>query len=520
MENKDHKGGFEIFLKEKADQYKLYPSEKVWSNLNSRLHPGKRWPYLGVAIIFLGLGIGGKVYDSKFNSQSDKGISHAITYPLSGLAKSSGLVSNQSVTNSGNNASAKLTSQKGEYHLPGSQPQITESASDRLTIQEQEYNTNQQPGNKLKTPVEEVQSSGLPSGAAITTFQSHEGVINADLIKVQTPNPSVQSSFQTNTLETGSLILSEPVFDAAQETEKIARKQDRASVHDKTMPASYFSLQQASIQQSKIPESAAILNKNIAEANTTAIKVLKPGKNRLGLQLYFTPTISYRKLSGTASKYNNFNSGVNYYSTLGYPRDVNSAVSHVPSMGMELGTAFVYSLKKWFRLKGGLQLNYSQYLINAYNYSAEIAPLSAGGIGHTEINALSFLRNFNGYSKTMLHNEHFMISIPIGAEVSVIGKGRVHFNVAATLQPGLMLDNQAYMISTNLKNYAKEPSLNRNFNLSSAAEAFLSIKSGSLTWVLGPQIRYQLLSSYKPNYPIKEHLYDYGFKVGMTKTLR
>ncbi len=68
MESNEHKDGFEIFLKEKADSYKMYPSEKVWANLNEQLHPRKKWPYLVVAAIFLGLGFGGKIYDTRYNA--------------------------------------------------------------------------------------------------------------------------------------------------------------------------------------------------------------------------------------------------------------------------------------------------------------------------------------------------------------------------------------------------------------------------------------------------------------------
>jgi hypothetical protein len=229
--------------------------------------------------------------------------------------------------------------------------------------------------------------------------------------------------------------------------------------------------------------------------------------------------VSYRNLYGTENK--------NSYSNLmllrylqGKPDDINSAVSQSPSVGMELGTAMVYNVSKHLRLKGGLQVNYSQYNINAYNYSAEIAPLNAAGVGHTEIKAISYHRNFDGYSEAHLKNEHFSISVPLGAELMVIGNKNVAFNIGGTLQPGLMLNNQAYMLSTNLKNYAKVPSLYRSFNVNTALEAFITVKMGSLRWNVGPQFRYQLLSSYKQNYPLKEHLYDYGFKVGLTKILR
>jgi hypothetical protein len=38
--------------------------------------------------------------------------------------------------------------------------------------------------------------------------------------------------------------------------------------------------------------------------------------------------------------------------------------------------------------------------------------------------------------------------------------------------------------------------------------------------MLGPQVRYQVLSSYKDKYPIREYLIDYGFKLGIQKTLK
>jgi hypothetical protein len=76
------------------------------------------------------------------------------------------------------------------------------------------------------------------------------------------------------------------------------------------------------------------------------------------------------------------------------------------------------------------------------------------------------------------------------------------------------------MLSTNLNNYAKENSLNRNFNINSSAEVFLTLQKAGLKWTFGPQIRYQLLSIYKKEYPIIEHLKDFGFKIGLSKTIK
>jgi hypothetical protein len=108
----------------------------------------------------------------------------------------------------------------------------------------------------------------------------------------------------------------------------------------------------------------------------------------------------------------------------------------------------------------------------------------------------------------------------LGVELTVVGNSKVSFNIASTIQPTYVINNQAYLVSTNLKNYAQEPSLYRKWNVNTGAEAFMSINTGTFKWVIGPQFRYQLLSSYKDKYPIKEHLLDFGFKVGVNKTLK
>jgi hypothetical protein len=239
-------------------------------------------------------------------------------------------------------------------------------------------------------------------------------------------------------------------------------------------------------------------------------------------QIYFAPSVSYRRLEGQASKYvfpyNSFAYSANY----GFARDVNDAVRHRPAMGMEFGTALLYPLSRNLRVKAGLQLNYNAYQVEAYSYVPEIAPFGSNGPGSfaNSVNTTAYYRNFNGFDKTMLKNAHMMISVPLGIEVSLIGNSRVKFNVASTIQPTYVINNEAYLISTNLKNYAQEPSLYRKWNVHAGAEAFLSINTGSFSWVLGPQFRYQILSSYKEKYPIREHLMDFGFKIGVNKTIR
>jgi hypothetical protein len=113
-----------------------------------------------------------------------------------------------------------------------------------------------------------------------------------------------------------------------------------------------------------------------------------------------------------------------------------------------------------------------------------------------------------------------MLSIPFGVDYRVVGNDKLNFSVGTTIQPTFVFANYSYLISTNLRNYAKEPSLNRHWNINSALEANLNIDKGGYKWSIGPQFRYQLLSSFKEKYPITENLTDFGIKVGVIKTIK
>jgi len=56
----------------------------------------------------------------------------------------------------------------------------------------------------------------------------------------------------------------------------------------------------------------------------------------------------------------------------------------------------------------------------------------------------------------------------------------------------------------------------RRWNVNTGAEIIVGIKSGKTRWQIGPQVRYQTLSSFKDKYPVKENLFNFGLKAGVT----
>jgi len=60
---------FEEFLKQKSDQYKMYPSDRVWNNVYSSLHGRKKWWALGFTLFLMGAGllVGKELLVSNYN---------------------------------------------------------------------------------------------------------------------------------------------------------------------------------------------------------------------------------------------------------------------------------------------------------------------------------------------------------------------------------------------------------------------------------------------------------------------
>jgi hypothetical protein len=254
------------------------------------------------------------------------------------------------------------------------------------------------------------------------------------------------------------------------------------------------------------------------ESVINSYKAKTPGK-RLAFQFYFTPTVSYRKLSENKSflqsqpAINN----PNYTPALIY--DVNNVVTHKPNMGIELGLAMKYPLARKMKLRGGLQFNVNRYDIKAYNAITSVATIVLNGRSSNRadsLNALSRYSNATGYKSNWIENYYLQISAPVGVEFKLNNDKQVEFGIATTIQPTYVLGDRAYLISTNYKSYAEVPQLVRRWNVNTALETFVGYSTGKLNWQVGPQVRYQLLSSFINKYPVKENLFDFGLKVGIS----
>jgi len=413
-------------LKEKSDQYLLYPSDRVWSNIQKELHPNNNWRYLSLTVLFLFIA------------------SVSIHVKKNEIAKS------------------RFVEQPNLYAYIG-----TPSTS----LQ----------NNTLDLPV--IFIPGQATKPAINTASQNQ------LAQRLTPAIQLERNFQ---LDIPTSIGNRP----------------------SALPLLSAITQQTVTQKEEKKHS---LSETIDLVVTTAKKISKD----IRWQVYGGPSVGYRRLEGQATR-NIYQYAVYSLSTNAvFARDVKDVVNHKPAMGFELGTAMIYPLSKRINIRTGVQANYSQYQIKAFSSVPEIATYAVNNSNSSTgaLSAVSMYRNDAGLSPATIQNEHYMISLPVGIDYRVTGNDKLNFSVGSSIQPTYVFANYSYLLSSNLQNYAKEPSLNRTWNVNGAVEASINFEHKGYRWSVAPQFRYQLLSSFKDKYPIKENLMDMGIKVGIIKTI-
>ena len=457
FDNKD----FEQFLKQNADQYRMYPSEKVWKEIHNSLHSRRRWA-VGIASSLLLITGAIVTWMMVLNPGTDKNTiaahKESITTPV--------LTENTS-------------------------PVKTVAPVLKITNTTNSISLNKIPSILLESPVEQESPDFINDKevASITNLLSRQPVSLKDddnLISLDNNSPDFLSKSNIPSFVVSPDRTERKLLDPIVEMRLVAVPiQLPASSLSKSGPA-------------ETPQKTSF-------------------KKKLIFQLYFTPGISYRRLTENKEVILAASGSPTSIPTNIALQDVKNVVTHKPDIGFELGLAAKYLLSKRFSVKTGLQFNVNKYDIRAFSYAGEPATIAIQGDPYQQtVTRVSYYRNSSGYRPNWLTNVYFSISMPVGAELKILNTKKIDLGFGITAQPTYLLDNRAYMISTDFKNYVKVPDLIRRWNVNTGAELILGIRSGKTRWQIGPQIRYQALSSFKDKYPVKENLFNFGLKAGVT----
>jgi Outer membrane protein beta-barrel domain len=244
-----------------------------------------------------------------------------------------------------------------------------------------------------------------------------------------------------------------------------------------------------------------------------------PGKGRILLQFTLTPTVNYRSLSGGSYPIPKNAEGAPLPSS--HPEGVQNWVNLSPGFGFEFGSNVIYRVTRNLSIKGGLQFGFTRYQMPAYASKTQQSNTLETYYGYytDSLNSMATSGNYPGKTTQTITNNFYQLAVPLGFELRILGNEQLQFNIAATIQPSYLLNTDSYMLSSDYSLYNKQPSVYRRWNLSGEVEAFLSYQTGPLRWQIGPEFRYQMLSTYNATYPINENVKGYGLKIGITKAL-
>jgi hypothetical protein len=457
FDNKD----FEQFLKQNADQYRMYPSEKVWKEIHNSLHSRRRWA-VGIASSLLLITGAIVTWMMVLNPGTDKNIiaahKEAITTPVLSEKRS---------------------------------PIKTVAPVLKITNTINSISLNKIPSILLESPIEE-ESPDFINDKEVTTLSN---LLSRQPVSLKDDDNLIPLDNNSSDVLSKSNI---PSFVVSEN--RAERKLLRPIVETRlvAMPIQLSTLSLSKSNPAETPQKIGF-------------------KKKLVFQLYFTPGVSYRRLTENKEVILAASGSPSSIPTNIALQDVKNVVTHKPDIGFELGLAAKYLLSNRFSIKTGLQFNVNKYDIRAFSYAGENATIAIQGDPYQQsVTRVSYYRNSSGYRPNWLTNVYFSISMPVGAELKVLNAKKIDLGFGITAQPTYLLDNRAYMISTDFKNYVKVPDLIRRWNVNTGAELILGIKSGKTRWQIGPQVRYQVLSSFKDKYPVKENLFNFGLKAGVT----
>jgi hypothetical protein len=187
-------------------------------------------------------------------------------------------------------------------------------------------------------------------------------------------------------------------------------------------------------------------------------------------------------------------------------------------LGFKAGVEMAYKFSGKFGLITGANINYSSYS----NISNFIHPTYANLIliensGVYQRNYLTHYGNGQSPSQISLTNYNLEISVPVGLQYKIWENGKTQIDLSSVIEPSTVLKSDAFIISSDGRYYVNDPSLIRKFNVGAAFGSYINFSGKKIKWHIGPDFRYQLLSTYKNIYPSKEHFIDYGIRIGISK---
>ena len=188
-------------------------------------------------------------------------------------------------------------------------------------------------------------------------------------------------------------------------------------------------------------------------------------------------------------------------------------------LGLEAGAQASYKLSAKWDFITGFDIRYSGYNVISNLVHPTFAKLSFRDKTGLEYSKTYITHYGNGMTQNQINllNYSLQASIPVGLQYHIWQDKNVQVNLLSAVDVSAVLKDNAYLISSDGRYYVKDPSLSRPVNMGINFNPNIVLSGQKIKWHLGPSVRYQLFSRYKNNYLSKEHLVDYGIRIGISK---
>ncbi|CAN5669401.1 hypothetical protein BH10BAC2_BH10BAC2_44770 [soil metagenome] len=497
MGNRLYDNEFENFLKDQANQHRMYPSDQVWRNIQGEVHGYRKWPALTVIAVFIiaALVVGTVAVKPRTELLTQQTTQVPVIEKTQPITK-------EPVSLEANKVYA------GHLSVNNITQETIEKVKETIRINETESlliassNEQQQINNNVVISVN-TSEKNIDKTSIVTEEQ--QGLKPADKEEVIAVAKNFDAAFHTAVLPDSRFIFSNNLgFVNTNYNFSNAVYKDEFSF----VRTNNSNLLNVELAPSKPAQSGSPLSR------------IGKRSSKLDFQFYVAPSISYRRLlddaEGTLSK--SYVTAIPYESN--YVVDLNQAIQHRPAAGYEVGFSLGYNLGKKFAVRSGMQFNTRQYNIDAFVHSAEPATVSlSANNSNLVLNTVSGFRNIDGSKPIELKNRYYEISVPIGIDWRPVNK-KFAWGIAASIQPTYTFDKEPFIITSNFKNYADGSQLMRNWNINANVETYLGYNTGKYRWQIGPQLRYQLMPTMANSFPIREYPVDLGIKLGLIRSLR
>ncbi len=540
MEHNFYNDDFERLLKEKSDEFRMYPSKRVWHSIYNNLHPGRKWPSIAIslflisALFFVGYWNNTSKQENIAVQSQAKGNDNLLVNTVSQNntiavlpIKNNALVSNASLLPVDINNTLSTKKQPNNISTKTPSNISRSGALNNTTIKnngkknsDKSVTNNSVAFTTVDVNKEFISKEEVP---AIVNNQivNENNIVKSDATSITEPAKliAVENSIPTSTTtEINNSTSTLPSNNTDNNNVSLIIKNNDIDITSKTSDKVAFKSNAKnstpiSMQDKSWIDDYAFYNKTVRNK----------WKSRIASEIYITPGVGYRSFISN----NKYGLIANASSLSPLANNINPkaiTLNHRPGLSFEIGAGLIVSVSKNIRVKAGVQANFT-------NYSIEVAPVNHpisttimlndvnSGFPYLEARTSSVANSslLPGFITTQVHNQTQQLSIPIGVAVKLAGNNNLEWYAGTSIQPTYVLSGKANLISADHKNYINEASMIRNWNVNTGLETYFHYKMNNYTLQFGPQFRYQLASTYTRQYTYTEKLYNLGMKVGLVK---